>query len=97
LYRKLIHLRKDNPALLIGTYQAVDEEQNDYLAFLRKSDDQTCLVLLNFSEHTATVEYSIIGGPLYSSQGRGWEINTAGLSLAPFEILILEVINPISR
>lgn len=89
-YRRFLHLRKQTPALQLGKYGGLDEDQNEYLAFLRESDSQTCLVLLNFSEDSANVNYIAESAQvLYSSEGRNGIINTANLQLAPFEILIL--------
>jgi alpha-glucosidase len=90
LYRKLLSLRKENPVLIDGKYRLVDEDQNDYLAYLRENDSQSCLVLLNFDEKPATIHYSVESAQvLFSSAGHTNTINTAGLELGAFEILIL--------
>lgn len=48
-YRKLIHIRQDHPALLMGNYTPVNTSTNNLIAFLRQSQNQNILVLLNVS------------------------------------------------
>ena len=91
-YRNLLSLRKQTPALIGGKYRAIDEDQNDYMAYLREGDTQTCFILLNFSEDTATVQHGVESAEvLFSSEGHTGTLNTAGLELEPFEILILNL------
>lgn len=57
LYRRLIHLRNDHPALLRGVFIPVESSCDSTLAFLRQApagdagapDGQTVLVVLNFA------------------------------------------------
>lgn len=49
-YRRALRLRRDAPALVEGDYAPVFPHARDYLAFLRHTVGQTCLVVLNFSE-----------------------------------------------
>lgn len=91
-FRNLIHVRKQSPALRFGRYIAVDTEQNDYLAYLRKHDSQTCLVLLNFSEQTVPVTYTAaVSDILFSSAARDNLQTIQDIALAPFEVLIVAV------
>ena len=46
-YRALIHLRAGHPALQMGDYSPVDSTDAGLLAFLRASDEETVLVILN--------------------------------------------------
>src|SRR5512144_1352864 len=48
-YRHLLQVRKDTPALIEGEYIPLSNTAKDYLAFARKSEGQTVLVILNFS------------------------------------------------
>ena len=48
-YRKMIHLRNDRPALSQGSFQAVDTNTWPAYAYARSYEDQTILVVLNFS------------------------------------------------
>jgi glycosidase len=53
-YRRLIRLRNDHVALRRGGYQAVRLENKNIYAFLRRHEQQTLLVLHNFSPETAS-------------------------------------------
>ncbi|WP_010095307.1 glycoside hydrolase family 13 protein [Ornithinibacillus scapharcae] len=48
-YRKLIALRKENPIMVYGEYQLIDEENDKVYSYLRKYEDQTLLVITNFT------------------------------------------------
>lgn len=49
-YRTLIHLRNTNPALLHGDLTAVDSSERALYAFLRHTNEQTLLVLINLGD-----------------------------------------------
>lgn len=53
-YREMIHLRNANPALLMGDLTAVDSSDTGLYAFLRYTDEQTLLVLINLGDETIT-------------------------------------------
>ena len=46
-YQKLAHLRAANPALRVGAFRTWQVEENGLYAYLRKSDDQQLLCLIN--------------------------------------------------
>jgi alpha-glucosidase len=98
-YKQLLQVRKSNPALMQGEYIPLDTSAKDYFAFLRKSDEQTILVILNFSEKKLKLDFSRTRGIkghdlqiLFSSAER---LKTAkppqGLTVNPFEVFIAEV------
>lgn len=49
-YRKLLHVRKQLPALRQGMFQPLTFEPQRLLAYLRQTGDQTVLVALNFGK-----------------------------------------------
>ncbi len=53
-YREMIQLRNANPALLTGDLTAVDSSDNGLYAFLRHTDSQTVLVLINLGDEPIT-------------------------------------------
>ena len=55
-YKKMLHIRRENPALIWGDYQPLFEKSNEYLAFLRTAPEQKCLVILNMSEEHHSIE-----------------------------------------
>ena len=98
-YRRLLKVRKQTPALIEGEYLPIHESSEEYFAFLRKSDDQTVLVLLNFSDVHLELDFSnekdLKGYQLkvlFSSAERLLTTRpTRGLTISPFEVLITEV------
>lgn len=48
-YRKMINCRKEHPALLEGDFIPLTKEPKEILAYLRRSGDETVMVILNFS------------------------------------------------
>ncbi len=57
-YRKLVHLRRDHPALAKGDLNLINTSANNLVAFLRQSSGQSVLVILNLSGGTVN-DYSI--------------------------------------
>lgn len=101
-YRRLLHLRRATPALVTGDYTPLAREADDYLAFLRHDaeSNQTCLVVLNFSEqaHTVTLDLPApIVRTLFSSRERPAVEDLARLTVAPFEVYIGEFGRPAPR
>lgn len=69
-YRDLIKLRNDNEALRIGDWFLIETEPSRLYAFLRQSDEQTILVLLNPSKKDVDdYSLSLDEGPLAGSFG----------------------------
>ncbi len=67
-YRTLIHLRNNHAALRVGEYIQVNTGHDSVLAFLRISQEETILVIINLGEE-AVAEYSLSlnRGPLVGS------------------------------
>ena len=98
-YKHLLQVRKSFPALIEGEYVPLDKNAKEYFAFLRKTEKQVILVVLNFSEKKLTLDFSRTRGIkghdlqiLFSSAER---LKTAkppqGLSINPYEVFIAEV------
>lgn len=98
-YKHLLQVRKSYPALIEGEYIPLNTTAREYFSFLRKSDDQTILVILNFSDQKLELDFSRVRGVkgrelqiLFSSAER---LKTAkppyGLTVNPYEVLIAEV------
>jgi len=60
LYRRLITLRRANPALEVGSYAAVSAE-GDLLAYLREGNGRRFLVALNLGQQQQTLDTSRLG------------------------------------
>ena len=53
-YRRLIDLRHDTPALATGALVNLETGRDDVLAFLRQTDTQTVMVMVNLSDRRVT-------------------------------------------
>jgi len=58
-FRKLVQLRKNNPALVYGTYHLLDRDNSTVYAYLREGDGKKFLILLNFSTKKSPVHIQI--------------------------------------
>lgn len=54
-YKKLISLRKANPALYEGRYQSIGNENQSVISFTRACDKQTLLIAVNLSDQPQQV------------------------------------------
>ena len=98
-YKHLIKVRKNTPALVSGEYLPVHGTARDYFAFLRSTEEQMVLVILNFSEKRLELDLSRVKElksqtlhTLFSSADASQkERNLKALTVNPFEVYIAEV------
>ena len=98
-YKHLLKVRKATPALIEGEYLPIHTGAKDYFAFLRKTENQTILVVLNYSDQRLPLNFSdeedVKGKSLhtlFTSAVRSPADHTAdNLTVAPFEVFISEV------
>lgn len=55
-YQKLIQLRKAHPAIVYGDFTPLFEDHDSVFAYLRKHQDETLLVINNFSETELNID-----------------------------------------
>jgi alpha-glucosidase len=69
LTRRLLELRRAIPALTLGSYQSIEQENDNCFVYLRQHDDQRYMVALNFSdqEQVVTVTGHIEGNIVIST------------------------------
>ena len=95
-YKRLIQVRKHTPALIAGEYRPLHERARSYFAFLRYTEEQTILVVLNYANKRRTLNLSLDGKqtarPLFSTVPDKKDETLTGIHLAPFEVLIAELI-----
>lgn len=95
-YRRMLRLRKQTPTLIAGDYKPLHEEAEAYLAFLRQTDEQTWLVVLNFSNEAHPLAFELEAKTvkcIFSSQIRGANSDSLSkLTIAPLEIYIAELV-----
>jgi alpha-glucosidase len=94
-YRRLLRLRQQTPALISGDYQVLEDTAEPYLAFLRQTDEQTCLVVLNFSNQSPVINLDLepdAAHLIFSNHPRtSQQDSLSQLTIAPFEIYIAEL------
>ncbi|MFN7036571.1 MAG: glycoside hydrolase family 13 protein [Bellilinea sp.] len=91
-YRRLLHLRKNTPALMEGDYQPLDENNRHVFTFLRRTENQICLVSLNMKARPAKTVFPYWLKNLrcvFSTHRKEGQLERAGfLALQPFEVWI---------
>ncbi|MFC5862758.1 alpha-glucosidase [Acidicapsa dinghuensis] len=98
-YKRLLALRKSEPALRTGEYQAIDENNQHVFSYLRKSQDETILIALNMSAQKHTIDAKEAGSTaevLYRSPlgPHGLATETLDLNkvtLEPFGFVVAKV------
>lgn len=94
-YQRLLRLRKISPALIEGDYTPLNEHAQEYLAFIRSCEKQTCLVILNLSPtpQQANIYLDVkTARLLFSSHSHQAEkVDLNQINLSPFEIFIAEL------
>lgn len=98
-YKHLLRVRRHTPALLEGNYIPLHNTAKDHFAFIRKSNEQTVLVALNYSDSKLDLDFSrakeIKGKSLhtlFSSAVRSrLELDPKSLHIGAFEVFIGEV------
>ena len=97
-YKRLLTVRKKSPALIEGDYSPLHVTAKDYFAFLRKTETQTVLVLLNYSGEHFNLDFSRVKDlkgrtlrGLFSSDESPHDENPKQVSLGAHEVFIAEV------
>jgi alpha-glucosidase len=98
-YKKLLSIRREDRALRDGSYQAVNVNDPNVFAFLRRSGDETVLVALNMSSSEHVASYQLAGSgvkastlePLYSSTEVTSHMVPDHVVLAPFAALVARI------
>jgi glycosidase len=94
LYRRLLAYRKATPALMVGRYSPVDGVPEACYAFLRETDEQRVLVVLNFSDRE---QHLAVPGPergemaISTNLDRSGDVDLGALSVRGNEGLIIEL------
>jgi alpha-glucosidase len=95
LYRRLIALRRGEPALLGGKYLPAGVG-DDWLAYLRQAEGRRLLVVLNFGPRAQTYEGGPAGGRgrvlLSTHLDRAGEVVSGAVALRGDEGLVVELI-----
>lgn len=98
-YKRLLKVRKQTPALIEGEYIPLNKTSKEHFTFLRKSNEQTILAVLNYTEKPLELDFSRVKEikgkelrVLFSSAERLHTTKSPrGLIISAFEVFIAEV------
>ena len=98
-YKHLITVRKQSPALIFGEYTPIHAAAKDYFAFVRHTDNQKVVVVLNFSNKRLELDLTKVKEvkastlhTLFSSADHSQKKQDLhALAINPFEVFIAEV------
>lgn len=92
-FRKLIQLRKNNPVLIYGDYQLLDEEHQQVYAYTRSLNNENFLVLLNFSKENATfnLPQAIDAEAVLINNYDGFNTDQQKANLKPYQAVIVKL------
>jgi alpha-glucosidase len=92
-YKRMLQVRKNNPALVSGNYRVLHPQAEDYFAFIRTTFDKNCLVILNYADVSHHLEFDLTSPDatiIFSSANRKGNLPLDSITVQPFEILIIE-------
>lgn len=93
-FRKITLLRKENPVLVYGNYELLDETNKQVYAYTRSLNNKKVLVLLNFSkEKTNFVIPGTVGKPgqVMINNLSDFTIKQQSVHLQPYQALIINL------
>jgi len=85
LYRHLIHLRAQSPALIDGDYRSIQSGNGYVYAYVRENEQQRFLIVLNFDSKPAT---AILRGPVGKWVAGTEEVEGDGAAGTPGELVL---------
>jgi alpha-glucosidase len=95
-YKKLISLRRSDPAMHTGEYIAVNTDDQNVLSYLRRSADETVLVALNMSASAQTLTYDLSSRGVVGSGAEslidGAKVTLTDMVLPPFGVFVGRVV-----
>ena len=89
-YKEVVHLRKTEPAFLEGSYISLNESDPNVISYLRKSNGETILVVLNFSASAQDPKFDLSKQGFSLPQVRGLLQNAASTPDGPLKTVHLD-------
>jgi alpha-glucosidase len=89
-YRKLLLLRKEDPALRDGKYISLNGKDANVMSYLRQKDGATVLVVLNMSGMKLETKFSLAAQGLAESKANVMLANKASANAGPLKSVTLE-------
>jgi alpha-glucosidase len=98
-YKHLMRVRKQTLAIIAGDYIPLHAKATEYLAFLRLTEEQKVIVILNYSNqrleldfsHTKEIKGKTLQTLFSSAIHSHTEQSTKALTISPFEVYIGEI------
>lgn len=93
-YRRLLAVRKQNPALQVGEYEPLLPRSRSVLAFTRISPRQTCLIVINYTPFKRSIQLSELKHfkkMLFFNRTESAVTASGRLSLEPYEVWVGEL------
>jgi alpha-glucosidase len=96
LFRSLISLRRETPALAIGSHAEVDAGHPDIIAYIREHEGTRMFVALNFSDKTHNISLHALGAEchilLSTMLDRSGKASLTNIQIRPNEGLIADIL-----
>ncbi|MHC1741355.1 MAG: alpha-glucosidase [Anaerolineaceae bacterium] len=93
-YEKLLHYRQKSTALQLGDFEVMNDIPDDVLGFRRKFDNDSLVILLNFSDSIQNIDPESISLGSFHLEIEGiqgkWVEVAGGYALKPFGCVILK-------
>ena len=96
LVRRLLELRRSSPALVLGSYRSLDQENDACFVYLREQNEQRYLVVLNHSSQEQIVRLPEVGQGrivLSTHMDRESEVDLAEFQLRANEGYLVEIVS----
>lgn len=95
-YKKIIKIKKENPAFTYGTYKQVDPKNEDVYAYIRENKNNSFLIVLNFKNRDAKILTGIKDiknrDILIQNLSSKPDIDDSGkINLKPYEALVIKL------
>lgn len=89
-YKKLIKLRKENPIIVYGKYEALMEDSEELFVYTRTLDSEKLLVVCSFCDHETnfTIPAEFVGTVCLISNVQN-AYDKAEMTLKPYEAFVL--------
>lgn len=92
-YKQLIQIRKSEPAISDGTIDFLFHEREDLLIYQRTCEDETLIVINNFTADETTIEASVLGTGYEKLLGNYHGIlqDQESITLRPYESIVCKL------
>lgn len=92
-FRNLTKTRKEHPVLIYGAYQLLQKEHPEIYAYTRKTEAEECLVLLNFSEKSVSINLKELdkATEVWSNNYDNFNVSGGKASLKPYQAVIVSL------